>query len=111
MKWFEKKYRQSKVEFFVMRSLPWHLTHVVRLQPSHQSFQSSEKLFQSRIFCHFFDNCIQDHGTVISILQDILIRLKQDHHEIEAALHLFDVTTLVVTMELRYCLLSRNYMK
>lgn len=84
MKWLEKKYRQSQTEFFGMRGLPWHLTHVVRQQPSHSS-DSSQKLFQNRTFCHSFDNCIQNGATVVSILQDVFIRLKHDHPEIETA--------------------------
>ena len=85
MKWLEKKYGQSQTEFFALRGLPWHLTHVVRLQPSQKSTEVSEKVFQNRTFCHSFDNCIQNGSTVVSILQDIFIRLKRDHPEIEVA--------------------------
>ena len=85
MKWLEKKYRQSQADFYAMRGLPWHLTHVVRLQPSNLSDNYSGKVFQNRTFCHCFDSCTQNGSTVVSTLQDVLMRLKQQHPEIEIA--------------------------
>lgn len=85
MKWLEKKYRQSQADFYAMRGLPWHLTHVVRLQPNSLQVEHCKKLFENRTFCHSFDSCIQNGETVVSILQDVFKRLKQQHPEIEFA--------------------------
>ncbi|CAF1685817.1 unnamed protein product [Rotaria magnacalcarata] len=85
MKWLEKKYRQSQSDFYALRGLPWHLTHVVRLQPRHSSAKYSEKVFENRTFCHSFDSCIQNGASVVSILQDVFMRLKQQHPQIELA--------------------------
>ncbi|CAF4911845.1 unnamed protein product, partial [Rotaria magnacalcarata] len=36
-------------------------------------------------FCHVFNNCLQNSTTVISILEDVLKRIKFDHPEVETA--------------------------
>ncbi|CAF5052121.1 unnamed protein product, partial [Rotaria magnacalcarata] len=36
-------------------------------------------------FCHVFNNCLQNSSTVISILEDVLKRIKFDHPEVETA--------------------------
>ena len=83
MKWLEKKYRQPQSDFYALRGLPWHLTHVVRLQPRHSSAKYSEKVFENRTSCHSFDSCIQNGVSVVSILQDVFMRLTQQHPQID----------------------------
>ncbi|CAF1658369.1 unnamed protein product [Rotaria magnacalcarata] len=66
--------------------LPWHIAHVVRaISSSTTSISSKDKLFENRTFCHVFNNCLQNNTTVISILEDVLKRIKFAHPEVETA--------------------------
>jgi hypothetical protein len=86
MKWIQTKYRQSQSEFFGLKGLPWHVTHVVRVKPSSTTSSGlTKKVFENRTFCHVFNNSLQNGATVISILEDVLKRIKLDHPEIRTA--------------------------
>jgi hypothetical protein len=86
MKWIQSKYRQKQSDFFGLKGLPWHITHVVRVKPSPTTSNGlTKKVFENRTFCHVFNNCLQNGTSVISILEDTLKRIKQDHPEIRTA--------------------------
>lgn len=70
--------------YLAKRGLPWHVTHVIRVQQSAPASASSitsaslsnKRLFQHRTFVHMFDQCTQNARAVTSILADIFKRLK-----------------------------------
>lgn len=86
MKWIPTKYRQSQSEFFGLKGLPWHITHVIRIKPNQMiPTGPSRRIFENRTFCHVFNNASQNGSTVISILQDVLKRIKLEHPKVTTA--------------------------
>ncbi|CAF1632665.1 unnamed protein product, partial [Didymodactylos carnosus] len=96
MKFLPMKYREAQREFFGKRGLSWHLTYVIRTHPPSSPFStllsssttspaSDQQLFEHKTYCHIFDNCKQNGKTVVSILRDVLLRLKSSNPEIEFA--------------------------
>ena len=87
MKFLETKYREKQNEWFGKKGLPWHLTVAIRCERIHfdMSNEASTKRFEHRTFCHIFDQCKQDALSVVSILQDVLKRLKFDDQQLRFA--------------------------
>ena len=87
MKFLETKYREKQNEWFGKKGLPWHLTVAIRCERIHSdmSNEASTKRFGYRTFCHIFYQCKQDALSVVSILQDVLKRLKFDDQQIRFA--------------------------
>ncbi|CAF4127583.1 unnamed protein product, partial [Rotaria magnacalcarata] len=92
MKWLPVKYRESTANHFAKRGLSWHIAYVIRKQSSMSStvcnsspnseeigmkYSSNRQIFQHKIFCHVFDQCVQNAKTVTSILRHIFLRLQQ----------------------------------
>ena len=87
MKWIETKYREKQSEWFGKKGLSWHLSVVVRQQDADDcsTTDDSPKKFERRTLCHIFDQCKQDALTIISILQDLLKRLKIENEKLRFA--------------------------
>lgn len=85
MKWLECKYREKQSDWFGKKGLPWHLIVVIRRHNgrSDQAPTDLSKIFEHRTFCHIFDQCKQDAVAVISILTDVLRRLKIDDPKLQ----------------------------
>ncbi|CAF3310118.1 unnamed protein product [Rotaria sp. Silwood2] len=82
MKWLQLKYRESQSEWFGKKGLPWHLTHIIRVkEPS--TTTPSAKSFEHRTMCHVFNYCGQTGKTVVSILVDVLKRLREENPKLE----------------------------
>lgn len=82
MKWLQLKYRESQNEWFGKKGLPWHLTHVIRTKQS-ATTSPSVKAFEHRTFCHVFNYCGQTGRTVVSILHDVLTRLRLENSKLD----------------------------
>jgi hypothetical protein len=78
MKWIEVKYREKQSDWFGKKGLPWHLMVVIRRQRARSDAPTtfSSNAYERRTFCHIFDQCKQDALSVVSIVQDVLKRLK-----------------------------------
>jgi hypothetical protein len=87
MKWVEAKYREKQSEWYGKKGLPWHLTFVIRRQRTHATLTPSdvEKKFEHRTLCHVFDQCKQDALSVVSIIEDVLPRLKANDNQLRFA--------------------------
>lgn len=82
MKWLQLKYRESQNEWFGKKGLPWHITHIVRAKPA-STTSSAVKSFEHRTMCHVFNYCGQTGRTVVSILSDVLKRLRSENPKLE----------------------------
>ena len=87
MKWVEAKYREKLSEWYDKKGLPWHLTFVIRRQRKHATLSSSgvAENFEHRTLCHVFDQCKQDALCVVSIVTDVLTRLKASDNQLRFA--------------------------
>lgn len=87
MKWVETKYREKQSEWYGKKGLPWHVTFVIRRQKTHANLSVADatKEFEHRTFCHVFDQCKQDAVSIVSILQDVLKRLKMNDDKLQFA--------------------------
>jgi hypothetical protein len=78
--------------------MSWHIAYVVRMKPAmtpsattssfaHDELdiedQPNKRKYQHKVYCHVFDQCIQNAKTVISILRHIFISLRQTSPEIK----------------------------
>jgi hypothetical protein len=78
--------------------MSWHIAYVIRktsstsLSSSNLSLDSEQTsnkddvydhVFQHKVFCHVFDQCIQNAKSVISILRHIFLRLQQTTPDIK----------------------------
>ncbi|CAF1474102.1 unnamed protein product [Adineta steineri] len=93
MKWFPTKYRESKKDHFTKTGLSWHIAFVVRnnssssfsnsfdtsfdSQASAHKYGPDENKYEHRVFCHVFDQCVQNAKTVVSIIRYIFLCLQQ----------------------------------
>ena len=82
MKWLQLKYREPQSEWFAKKGLPWHLTHIIRVKEA-STTTSSAKSFEHRTMCHVFNYCGQTGKTVVSILVDVLKRLRAENSKLE----------------------------
>jgi hypothetical protein len=87
MKWVEAKYREKQSEWYGKKGLPWHLTSAIRRQRTDATLSKADpvKKFEHRTLCHVFDQCKQDALSVVSILEDVLKRLKANDHQLRFA--------------------------
>ena len=68
MKFMPRKFQEPQSDWFAKGGLLWHIT--VAIGKSEEGEQ-----FECQTFVHFFQNCLQDSGVVISIMQDCLVSL------------------------------------
>ncbi|CAF1174941.1 unnamed protein product [Adineta ricciae] len=98
MKWLPTKYRESTKDHFAKRGLSWHLAYVIRnnsqvsassldesfnSQPSIHSQNPDNNKYEHKVFCHVFDQCVQNGKTVVSIIRHICLRLQQSSPNIK----------------------------
>ena len=86
MKWLPEKYREDQSEFFGKRGLSWHISVIVRKNTqwtsvndqseSENKFVEDDNGHLHLIIVHVFDHCVQDSKAVVSILHDVLMRVK-----------------------------------
>ena len=87
MKWIETKYREKQSDWFGKKGLPWHLVVVIRRQRVYPGMAATvfPTAFEHRTLCHVFDQCKQDALSIVSILKDVLVRLKMDDQALQFA--------------------------
>ena len=76
MKFLPQRYRESQSDWFGKRGISWHISVVYR---------RVEGTLQRQGFIHIIQSCNQDSSAVISIMQHVLLTLKQEHPEINTA--------------------------
>ena len=72
MKFQQMKFREKQEEWFGKRGLSWHISSVV-----FKDSNSEEVEVES--YAHLFDSCTQDWYAVVSILEDLLVKLKSSN--------------------------------
>ncbi|CAF3157820.1 unnamed protein product, partial [Rotaria sp. Silwood2] len=87
-------------DHFAKRGLSWHIAYVIRKTSSRSSnspntsfdstevanqHSSNDDIFQHKIFCHVFDQCVQNAKTVVSIIRHIFLCLRQTAPNIKYA--------------------------
>ncbi|CAF4238345.1 unnamed protein product, partial [Adineta steineri] len=93
MKWLPTNYRESAKDHFTKTGLSWHIAYVVRnnfsssfsnsfntsfdSQASAHKYDSDENKYEHKVFCHVFDQCVQNAKTVVSIIRHIFLCLQQ----------------------------------
>ena len=77
MKYLPKRYREQMSDFYGKRGRSWHVSCVV--------FNSGMKGFTVESFVHLFDSCTQDWFSVTSILEHLLVTIKQEHKSVSTA--------------------------
>ncbi|KAK3749008.1 hypothetical protein QZH41_000126 [Actinostola sp. cb2023] len=72
MKFNQLKFREKQSEWFGKRGLSWHISSVI--------MKSKEtKEIEVRSFAHLFDSCTQDWYAVVSIVEDLLVKMKLEN--------------------------------
>ena len=69
MKFLPRKYRESQNDWFGKRGLPWHITVTIRKAEDDQELQMIT-------FVHVFQSCTQDSCALLSIMKDVIGKLK-----------------------------------
>ena len=73
--------------------MSWHIAYVIRkTSTTSQNLPNSlfdvdidtdDQVYQHKVFCHVFDQCVQNAKTVTSILRHIFLRLRETTPEIK----------------------------
>ena len=77
MKYLPKRYREQMSDFYVKLGRSWHVSCVV--------FNSGMKSYTIESFVNFFDSCTQDWFSVASILEHLLVTIKQETKSVSTA--------------------------
>jgi hypothetical protein len=77
MKYLPQRYREQMSDFYGKRGKSWHVACVV--------FKSGENEFSVETIVHIFDSCIQDWFSVASIVEHVLVTIKQEHPNVKMA--------------------------
>jgi len=86
MKFLPLKYREAQRDWFGKRGLSWHVSHVIRLgRLSSSSVTPKDRVYEHRTFAHVFNACTQNGRAIVSIVTDLLRRLKQEDPGIHSA--------------------------
>ena len=78
MKFLQLRYREKQTDWYGKRGLSWHVTSVVSRD------KVSGKISVSS-YTHIFDQCTQDWYAVASIIEHLLLHLKQQDPQFEKA--------------------------
>ena len=70
-----RKYRESQTDWFGKRGLSWHITVAM--------YKSDNGEIHSMTFVHVFQSCKQDNGTTLSIMKDVVHKLKEELSKLE----------------------------
>lgn len=68
MKFLPRKFRESQSDWFAKRGMSWHITVATR--------REENKDLQMMTFVHVFQTCNQDSCAVLSIMKDVIGKLK-----------------------------------
>ena len=77
MKYLPQRYREQMSDFYGKRGKSWHVACVV--------FKTGENEFSVETIVHIFDSCIQDWFSVASIVEHVLVTIKQEHPIVKTA--------------------------
>jgi hypothetical protein len=90
MKLLPMCYREKQSNWFGQTGMSLHVSHVVLVAqppPSSTTLSSQstataspskpDRILEHHTFCHFFETCSQSGQTVVSIMRDLLLRLKR----------------------------------
>ena len=77
MKYLPQRYREQISDFYGKRGKSWHVACVV--------FKTGENEFSVETIVHIFDSCIQDWFSVASIIEHVLVTIKQEHPNVKTA--------------------------
>ena len=69
MKYLPRQYRESQTNWFAKRGIPWHISVAIRRSPASNQLETIT-------FVHIFPSCSQDSYTVLTIMGDVLKKLK-----------------------------------
>ena len=75
MKFLPRKYRESQTDWFGKRGLSWHIT-VATYKPNNGEIYTMT-------FVHVFQSCKQDNCTTLSIMKDVVHKLKEELPKLE----------------------------
>ena len=82
MKYLPKRYREQMSDFYGKWGKSWHVACVI--------FRSDSESYLVETFVHAFDTCTQDWFSVVSILEHLLLTLKEEHKNVSMAYHKSD---------------------
>ena len=68
MKFLPRKFRESQSDWFTKRGMSWHMTVATR--------RAGNKELQMMTFVHIFQTCNQDSCAVLSIMKDVIGKVK-----------------------------------
>ena len=74
MKYLPKRYREQMSDFYGKRGMSWHVSCAV--------FNSGVKGYKTETLVYLFDSCTQDWFSVASILEHLLVTIKQEHNSV-----------------------------
>lgn len=77
MKFLPRKFRESQSDWFGKRGIPWHISVAMRKK-------SNSDETEMLTFVHSFESCSQDSSTVLAIIDDVFIQLKEIMPEINS---------------------------
>jgi len=76
MKYLPNRYREQMSDFYGKRGKSWHVSCIVH-KPNDD--------YEVETIVHLFDSCTQDWFSVASILENVLVTVKQEHPKVKAA--------------------------
>ena len=77
------RYREKQSDWFGQVGMSLHISHVVLVGQTLSSLSTvvshtnSTRILEHHTFCHFFESCLQNGQTVVSVMRDLFLRLKQ----------------------------------
>ena len=77
MKYLPQRYREQKSDFYGKRRISWHSACVV--------FKIGGNEFNVETMVHIFDSCIPDWFSIASIVEHVLVTIKQEHPNVKMA--------------------------
>lgn len=75
MKFLPRKFRESQSDWFAKRGMSWHITVATRRVANHE--------LQMVTFVHFYQTCNQDSCAVLSIMKDVIGKLKSQPSQLK----------------------------
>jgi len=78
MKFLPVKYREQMSDFFGKRGKSWHISAVI-------TKAAIESKYEVECFVHIFENCTQNSFAILSIIEDLLHRVKEEYPAVTEA--------------------------
>ena len=79
MKFLPRKFRESQSDWFAKRGMSWHITVATR--------RAENQELQMMTFVHVYQTCNQDSCTVLSIMKDVIGKLKSQLPQLETVFY------------------------